>query len=75
MKELIDKLPSRKAKLHIVMKRYKDTFSFEADLWEDEAPFHITTPSPAPTKVATLVGVEPISGYHTTSAEPAETEG
>jgi hypothetical protein len=31
IKELINKLPGRKAKLYMVMKRYKDTFSFEAD--------------------------------------------
>jgi hypothetical protein len=57
IKELIDRLPGRKPKLYVVVKRYKDTYSFEADLWEDEAPFHITTPSLAPTEAATLVGV------------------
>ncbi|CAP93804.1 hypothetical protein PCH_Pc16g11340 [Penicillium rubens Wisconsin 54-1255] len=59
IKELIDRLPGRKPKLYVVVKRYKDTYSFEADLWEDEAPFHITTPSLAPTEAATLVGVGP----------------
>lgn len=31
VKELVDRLPGRKAKLHVVVKRYKDTYSFEAD--------------------------------------------
>jgi hypothetical protein len=73
IKELINKLPSRKAKLYMVIKRYKDTFSFEADLWEDKAPFHITTLSPAPTKVATLIGVEPVRA-EPVRAEPVRSE-
>ena len=73
IKELIDKLPGRKAKLYVVMKRYKDTFSFEADLWEDKAPFHITTLSLAPTEVATLIGVEPVRA-EPVRAEPVRVE-
>ena len=68
VKELVNKLPGRKPKLHVVVKRYKDTYSFEDDLWGDEAPLHMTTPSPAPTEVATLVGVEPVR------AEPVRAE-
>jgi hypothetical protein len=45
----------------VVVKRYKDTYSFEADPWEDEAPFHMTTPSPAPTIAATLVGAQSVA--------------
>ncbi|KAJ5282922.1 hypothetical protein N7505_000902 [Penicillium chrysogenum] len=73
VKELVDRLLGRKAKLHMVVKRYKDTYSFEADLWEDEAPFHITTPSPAPTEVATLVGVQPVDA-ELVDTEPVRSE-
>ncbi|KAJ5277968.1 hypothetical protein N7524_004121 [Penicillium chrysogenum] len=67
IKELINKLPGRKAKLHVVVKRYQDTYSFEADLWDDEAPFHMTTPCPAPPEAATLVGAQSV-------AEPVRAE-
>jgi hypothetical protein len=73
LKELVDKLLGRKAKLYVVVKRYKDTFSFEADLWEDEAPFYMTTLSPAPTKAATLVGIGSVD-TEPARAEPARAE-
>ena len=72
VKELVDRLPGRKAKLHVVVKRYKDTYSFEADLWEDEAPFHVTTPSPAPVD-AEPVDAEPVRA-EPVRAEPVRAE-
>ncbi|CAI7631821.1 unnamed protein product, partial [Penicillium viridicatum] len=53
VKELIDILPGRKAKLNVVVKRYKNTFAFEDDPWDDGAPLHMSTPSPVPTEAAT----------------------
>jgi hypothetical protein len=65
VRELLERPPGQTARLHVVLKRYKNTFVWEADPWDHEAPLHISTPSPLPATrpspvAAELVAAEPI---------------
>lgn len=65
VRELLKKLPvgqkGQKPKLFVVVKRYKDTYPFEEDPWaHEDAPLHLSTPSPVPTEAATFMEARPV---------------